>query len=126
MRTSKIYSQQLSDTQCSVVDCSRRAVCYVPLMSLFCHQSFVPLRVLACLTSPPRLWPSAFCVTSVCLSVSFSLTCFTEHSARRGLSMSQMARFQGRIDEHLVLPFGFESSHLSQLVLLRTGSFTLC
>ena len=59
MRTSKIYSQQLSDTQCSVVDCSRRAVCYVPLMSLFCHQSFVPLRVLACLTSPPP--PLAVC-----------------------------------------------------------------
>ena len=55
--------------------------------------------------------------------MSFSLTYFTEHRAHRGLSMSQVARFQGRIDEHLVLPFGFESSHLSRLVLLRTGSF---
>lgn len=27
----------------------------------------------------------------------------------------QMARFQGRIDEHLVLPFGFESNHLSRV-----------
>ena len=28
--------------------------------------------------------------------------------------MSQMARFQGRTDEHLGLPFSFESSHLSR------------
>lgn len=29
--------------------------------------------------------------------------------------MAQMARFQGRTDEQLVLPFSFESSHLSQV-----------
>ena len=29
--------------------------------------------------------------------------------------MSQMARFQGRTDEHLGLPFSFESSHLSRV-----------
>lgn len=83
-------------------------------MSLFYHQRFVPLRVLARLTSP-RLWPSAFCVMSVCVSVPFSLTYLTERSALGGLSMSQMAGFQGGIEEHLLLPFSLESSRSSRV-----------